>query len=410
VDSFAFGDLPGRRSEVAVMDIRAILVIGGISPKDGEPTERFGNIPFACLDVLGMSVEERVVQRLRRFGVTICSLITDSPAEAQPFLRCRSLDARTRPMHAASEQLWQAAEQEFQRCAEDGAELVVVLRLGAYVEVDYEEMIQHHLDRRSCVTQAVDADKSALDLFVLSASARMDAAELFQSRLQRLRRDSEAFQVKGYVNRLHSGSDLRRLAVDGLLGRNAVAPQGREVKPGIWLGPGARVHKKARVVAPAYVGSGSKIRASALITRGTAVEQHAVVDCGTVVENTTILPFTCLGAGLDAMHCVVGFRRVAHLARNVEVELHDEKLVGMIPLSPVSRLAGSTAALFAFIPREIYRGFVSPWRRKRTARSAESLEEAESSLKNPAVEASASDAEPSEFPSNFAVVRRYGDH
>ena len=105
----------------------------------------------------------------------------------------------------AGEQLWQAAEEEFQRCAEDGAELVVVLRMGPYVEVDYEEMIQHHLDRRSCVTRAVDKEKSALDLFVLSASARQDAAELFQSRLQHLRRESEPFPVKGYVNRLQTG-------------------------------------------------------------------------------------------------------------------------------------------------------------------------------------------------------------
>lgn len=390
------------------MDIRAILLIGGAASKDAP--ERFGNIPFACLDVLGTSVEERVVQRLRHFGIATCSVITDSPAEAQPFLRCRSLDSRTQPVHAESEQFWQAAEREFQRCAEDGAELVVVLRVGAYVEVDYEEMIQHHLDRRSCVTQAMDADRSPLHVFVLSVSARMDAAELFQKQLQQLRRESEPFQVKGYVNRLRRVSDLRRLAVDGLLARNSVVPRGREIKPGIWLGPSARVHRKARIVAPAYIGAGSKIRASALITRGTVVEQHAVVDCGTVVENTTILPFTCLGAGLDAMHCVVGFRRVAHMARNVEVEIHDEKLVGMIPVSPVSRLAGSTAALFAFLPKEIYRGFASPWRRKQAARTAETSEGAESTLEDPVLEASASDAESSEFPSNLAVVRRYGDH
>jgi carbonic anhydrase/acetyltransferase-like protein (isoleucine patch superfamily) len=228
--------------------------------------------------------------------------------------------------------------------------------------------------------------------------------------LQHLRRESEPFEVKGYVNRLQRPSDLRRLALDGLLSHNCVLPQGEEIKPGIWLGASARIHKKARILAPAYIGTGVKIRAAALITRGTVVERNAVVDCGTVVESTTVLPFTCLGAGLDAMHCVVGFRRVAHLARDVEVEVHDEKLIGMIPLSPVFRLAGSTAALFAFIPKEIYRGFASPWRHKKAARSAKASEEAEPFLENSALEASASEAEPSEFPSNLAVVRRYGDH
>jgi hypothetical protein len=393
------------------MDIRAILLIGGAAANGAHAGERFGTIPLACLDVLGVSVEERVVQRLAHSGITVCSVISDSSGEAAEFfLRCRSLNSRAHRLHAGSEQLWQVAEQEFQRCAEDGAELIIVVRLGAYVEADYEEMIQHHLDRRNCVTRAVSSDQSPLDLFVLSASARLDATELFQSGLQQLRRESEPFQVKGYVNRLQKASDLRQLALDGLLARNSVTPRGKELKPGIWLGPSARVHRKARIVAPAYIGGGAKIRAAALITRGTVVEQHAIVDCGTVVENTTVLPFTCLGAGLDAMHCIVGFRRIAHLARNVEVEVEDEKLVGMVPLSAVSRLAGSTAALFAFLPKEIYRGFVSPWRRKETTRNAEPSEEAEPPLESPGLEASASEPEPSEFPSNLAVVRRYGDH
>ena len=94
-----------------------------------------------------------------------------------------------------------------------------------------------------------------------------------------------------------------------------------------------------------------------MITRGTVVEHHAEIDCGTVVENSTVLPYTYVGAGLDVMHSVVGFRRLSHLVRNVEVEISDRKLVGMPAVSAVSRLAGSTAALFAFLPKQIYRGF-----------------------------------------------------
>jgi hypothetical protein len=233
---------------------------------------------------------------------------------------------------------------------------------------------------------------------------------LFQSRLQRMRRGCEPFRVSGYINRLRKAADFRRLATDGLLARNGVNPQGTEVKPGIWVGTSARVHPKARILAPAYIGAHAKIRASALITRGSAIERHAEVDCGTVVENTTVLPFSCLGAGLDAMHCVVGFRRLAHLVRDVEVEIHDGKLVGMIPFSAVSRLAGSTAALFAFLPRELYRGLRASFRRKRVAGSVEVPAEAAISAENPALEASPSNAESSEFPSNLAVVRRYGDH
>ncbi len=97
------------------------------------------------------------------------------------------------------------------------------------------------------------------------------------------------------------------------------------MKPGVWVGEGARIHHKARIVAPAFIGAQTKIRASALITRSTVIEHHAEVDCGTVVENSTVLPYTYVGAGLDVMHSVVGFRRLRTWCANVEVEIYRRK-------------------------------------------------------------------------------------
>ena len=231
----------------------------------------------------------------------------------------------------------------------------------------------------------------------------------FIAAFQRLRRDCEPFLVTDYVNRLHGATDLRRLAVDGLMQINAIRPVGIELKPGVWAGPSAHVHRKARVVAPAFIGAHAKVRASSLITRGTVIEHHAEIDCGTVVENSTILPFTRIGAGLDVMHSVVGFRRLTHLLRNVEVEISDGRFIGMVPLSPVSRLAGSTAALFAFLPKQVYRGFFASSQRKTVSAVPESLEQPPCAPETSVVEASDTDPEASEFPSNMAVARRYGE-
>ena len=52
-----------------------------------------------------------------------------------------------------------------------GAELVIAVRVGPYVEVDYEEMIQHHLDHHCPVTMAVDADGASLDIFAAECFA-----------------------------------------------------------------------------------------------------------------------------------------------------------------------------------------------------------------------------------------------
>ena len=204
------------------------------------------------------------------------------------------------------------------------------------------------------MTSVIAPDGEALGIFVVDASRRADATTLFRSRLQKVRDDCERFLAKGYVNRLRTVADFRCLALDGLLEKNAVRPVGKELKPGVWVGEGANIHSKARVLAPAFIGAYSKIRASSLVTRNSVIEHHAEVDCGTVVENSTILPFTYVGAGLDVMHSVVGFQRISHLMRNVEVEIHDRKLVGISPASTVFRL-GSAAA--HRLTKKIYRGF-----------------------------------------------------
>ena len=96
--------------------------------------------------------------------------------------------------------------------------------MGPYVELDYEELIQHHINKRCRMTSVTAPDGEALGIFVVDASRRGDAATLFRSGLQKVRDDCERFLAKGYVNPLRSASDFRRLAIDGLLERNAVRP------------------------------------------------------------------------------------------------------------------------------------------------------------------------------------------
>jgi hypothetical protein len=405
--AISFGDISCGCTQVAVMDIRAIVLVGGAAGDGAAAAESIGGVPLGDLDVLGLPVLERVLQRLRGFGISSIAVIRDSPEPVGLMQQPISFPP-VRQLQAPGEQFWQAAEDTFLKCAEGGADLVVTLRVGPYVEVDYETLIQHHLDHHCAVTMAVDREGLGLDLCVLNACARRDATALFQSRLQRLRRECEGFRVAGYVNRLRNAAGLRQLAVHGLLGCNAIRPEGFQLKPGVWVSRSARIHPRARVIAPAFVGANARIRASALITRGSVIEHHAEVDCGTVVEDSTVLPFTCVGAGLDVMHSVVGFRRLTHLMRNAEVEISDATLVGMAPISAVSRLAGSTAALFAFLPKQIYRGLFATSHRKSAADASEFLKQPGAALETSALEAPATGPEGPEFP-KLAVARRYGD-
>lgn len=382
-------------------------MVGG--PDRSGTQEEIAGIPLAYLDVLGIPVWERVWRKLQRFGVSRFTLVSDTLPEADTYLRNAVRFCEMPQVRASGEEFWRAGAKAFQQYAQDGAELVIVQRIGPYTELDYDAFMQHHLDRRCAVSMAVDVEHASLDVFVLNTSTRVDAQALFASGLQRLRRECEPFEFKGYVNRLQSPSDLRVLGMDGLMELNSIRPTGREHKPGVWVGKAARIHREARIIAPAFIGAHSKIRASALITRGTVIEQHAEVDCGTVVENSTVLPFTRIGAGLDVMHSVVGFRRLTHLLRKVQVEISDSRFIGMVPSSALSRFAGSTAAVFAILTKRGNRG---SRRRSQCSSSAAASESGKkASLKLDASEKEKTDPAPkaSQFSADLAVTRRYGE-
>ncbi len=350
----ALGDLSCSRTQMGTMDLRALILVGG-SVDDGKTPREGGmaGVPFACLDVLGATVLERVVERLKSAGISQVSLLSSAGPEAQMYVERAASRARLDTISATGEEFWQSADQAFEQSRQNGADLVLLVRIGPYVELDYEELIQHHIDKRCrmsarCWVQMV----ATFPIFVLDSSRRGDATTLLRSRLQTVRDDCERFVARGYVNSLRTAGDFRRLALDGLLERNGIRPIGNEVRPGVWVAEGAKIHRTARVLAPAFIGAYSKIRGASLITRNSVIEHHSEVDCGTVVENSTVLPFTYVGAGLDVMHSVVGFRRIFQLMRNVEVEISDAKLVGMPSVTALFRTAGSFAALFLVLLKQ----------------------------------------------------------
>jgi hypothetical protein len=390
------------------MDIKALILVGA-PVADGNPQEQemMAGVPFASLEVLGATVLERIAQRLRGVAISQGLVISSAGPDARIDIERAIHRARLNLVSTTSDNFWQSAEDAFEQFRQDGADLVLIVHVGPYVEVDFEKVILHHIKKRCRMTTVISPDGEGLGSFVVDASRRGDATTLFRSGLQKVRDDCERFVARGYINRLRSASDFRRLAIDGLLEKNAVRPVGRELKPGVWVGDGARIHRKARVLAPAFVGAHSKIRAASLVTRNSIVEHHAEVDCGTVVENSTILPYTYVGAGLDVMHSIVGFRHISHLVRDVAVEIEDAKLVGTSSANAVFRALGSTAAFFTVLVQKC-RGFSAP--KVKPARLPESRETPPTNLATPDVNEPASGQEVGEFPANFAVVRRYGEH
>lgn len=387
-----------------VMDIRGLILIDSANLAFESDSPSLPWFLPGLVDVAGKSPLQRTAERLNKFGVSQIAAVIEAPPH----------DGAPKPVVSGShivappDRFWRAAEIAFNDLVQAGAELVVLVRLGAYAEVDYESMIQCHLDRHSRVSQAAQ-NGSTLDIFCISASRRNDAASLFRSKLTRCRSDCPLFEHSGYVNALANALDLRQFAIDILTLKTETAPAGEQIRPGVWTERRAQIEKGARILAPAFVGSFARVRSGAVITRCSSIEHHAHVDCGTVVENSTVLPYCSLGAALEVAHSVAGYSHLWNLRRNCAVRISDAKLLRNVARSG-NRVVVSAANLITYLPRQFWKGIfgqpVTPRPDLNTAlRQTSPTLGSASGYRAPACDTEAAN----EFPSNLVVARTHGN-
>ncbi len=292
----------------------AIIIVGPESLEEVESAATpIEGTPLVCVEVLGRSVVDRMIDQLRRVGVEVISIVrgtsgTDSAATS---------DAGSLP------DAWSSATEQIRGFGERGADAVLVIRAVAYVDFDLKEAIQFHREQRFGLTRAADKD-GPLDLWIIDPASMVDGVDILGT-LESA--EASRYVVRGYVNRLEQPRDLRRLAVDGLTSRCGLRPQGNEIRPGVWVEEGAQVHRDARIVAPAFIGRGSRIAEQCLITRCTCVESNSQVDYGTVVEDSSILSNSYVGIGLDLSHSIVDGSNLLNLERDVVLEVSDPRVI-----------------------------------------------------------------------------------
>ena len=384
------------------MNVRAIVLVGPPA-ESSSGHEQLAGVPLSLLDVLGRPVLHRVLEQVRARVDEVAVVIAATTPEAAQAARQAAVPGIAWTVAGEAEEMWRSAEQTFSDFAQNGAEAVIAIRVGPYAEIDLDHMVQFHLDQGARVTAAVREERE-FGVFVISASRRNDAAYLFRHRFTECRVPCTRYRFDGYYNDFASAADLRALTSDALMQRNLVRPAGREARPGIWLGERARIDRGARLLAPAFVGARSRIRAGAVVTRCSAVEHHTEVDCGSVIEEANILPFTCVGAGLDICNAIVGSRRLFDLRRHTVVEFADDRLIGMSSRHAPVRALGTATSL----PKHFFRGLFGKPRRESSKDMPAAAHVPAAALESPALSKTA-EQKSAEFPSTLAVARRYGN-
>jgi NDP-sugar pyrophosphorylase family protein len=310
----------------AILLLETDIQVGGLGRSSPEqrisPQKTLDGVPLACLEVLGQSTIQRTVGDLQRAGVSRIVLLAEAELAE---LAAAQLDDTIEVQPVLSAEMWDHANQQAHVFADSGATNILMTRLGAYAEVDITELLEYHQQPGRSITRVHDR-KGPLDIWMISAE-KIKSNSVTVAGLEREPFGGTWF-TRGYTNRLARIQDVRRLAVDAFLSRTAFKPNGVETKPGIWVGEGAQIHRHARLVAPAYVGKGTVLAAATLITRFSNVECDCEVGYGTVVEDASILANTYVGTGLDVTQSVVRGDTLAHLKRNIVMQVEDGALIG----------------------------------------------------------------------------------
>jgi hypothetical protein len=300
--------------------------------------------PLEGFDILGRSLVERIVERFVRADVGVVSVLVGKNTPERPNFRAIGnveVEGISDPCSAIHHKL--------NEYSLNGIEHAFVVSGNVYAETDVLDLFYFHREARQTITRAIDHE-GALNLWVVDC-LRAQSTDLgnfpFQSKV-----DGPSYFVREYVSRLRDPRDLRRFASDVLQGRCGVRPPGQEIKRGMWIDDGAEVHRRARIVAPAYIGGESKVMQDTLITRCSNVEKGCCVDYGTVIENSSILQNTHIGICLDVCGAVANGNKLLSLARNVVVEISDPSIMrvnsfGWKPEPARDRKRAKNARLFS---------------------------------------------------------------
>jgi len=324
------------------VQIGAILTIAGEQhaerdfaepPRKRKDTGRFlGGSSRVLLDVLGQNLLTRAFGKLRDFVTAPPTVIPEGMPSGQ-VLPARS--AKTTAFIAA----WEEAVAKY---VQQGAGLLLLLRVSSYCDLDYDDLLEFHLEHQAQLTQAYAPD-GPLDLALVDATLLRDSGGAYRRALSALIPEQERFFYRGYVNRLNRPQEFRKLIEDGLNGQCGLRPLGTEVGPSIWQGPGAQVDSSAVIAGPVFIGAGTRIAACCTISGSSTIERNCEVDCGTTVEQSCVLQGAYLGVGLDVRRSIVTHDRLFHLDRNVEVRINDRRLIGATKPAPVMADAGALA-------------------------------------------------------------------
>ncbi len=139
-----------------------------------------------------------------------------------------------------------------------------------------------------------------------------DFARELWPKLLKLGKPLYAFEWRGYWCDVGNLGELRRCQMDALGGHVGVDLPGREIKKGVHIERGTRIHPHAKLLPPCLIGQGTHIEAGAKVGPFTVVGHGCSIGAGASVKNSILFDHVVVGRQGYLSDCIVGEKSSVH--------------------------------------------------------------------------------------------------
>lgn len=132
------------------------------------------------------------------------------------------------------------------------------------------------------------------------------------------------YVAEGYWSDVGSLSQYMQAHVDALERRVALDIPGEEIEPGIWVGPGTRIHPEALIQPPLVIGRNCIVGEKASLLPLTTLGDNCVVEPGATLERSIIWENVYIGRGAHVHGAILGSGVLA----KAQAHVHEGAVVG----------------------------------------------------------------------------------
>ena len=160
----------------------------------------------------------------------------------------------------------------------------------------------------------------------------------------------ETLSVESAASYLQSLKQILSRKGEGLI------VMGKEVREGIWAGPGTKIPPTCTLVAPVYMGSQVSIGDQAIIGPVAEIGAGCIIDTGSYVIGSSVLSGSFIGRNLDVRGCIVNQNRILNAELSTVYAATDEVLFTAVEVNdalpskpPVPALSRIVALLLGIL-------------------------------------------------------------